>query len=142
MRVLALDIGEKRIGVACGDTQTRVALPVAVLPAADVLSGARSWRTLLDDEEPELIVAGQPTSLSGEQGAQARVVRDTAQRIAEAAGLPLAFCDERYSSAEAKRVLRAQGYSEREMRGRLDAVAASLFLETWLDANASRMEGD
>ena len=132
MRVLALDIGEKRIGVASGDTRTRVAVPVKVLPAQEVFSGAPSWRTLLQDEEPELIVAGLPTSLSGGQGPQARAVRQNAQAIAAAAGLPLEFCDERLSSAEAKRVLRGQGYSEREMRGRLDAVAASLFLETWL----------
>lgn len=50
--------------------------------------------------------------------------------------MPLEFADERLSSAEAKRVLRAQGLSEREMRGKIDSVAASLFLETWLAANS------
>ena len=138
MRVLALDIGGKRIGVASGDTRTCVATPVKVLPAHEVLSGAPSWRRLLQDEQPELIVAGLPTSLDGAQGQQARVVRQSAQRIAKVAGLPLEFSDERYSSAEAKRVLREQGYSEREMRGRLDAVAASLFLETWLARQGQR----
>lgn len=138
MRVLALDIGQRRIGVASGDTRTCVATPVKVLPAHEVLSGAPSWRLLLQDEQPELIVAGLPTSLDGGQGQQARAVRSSAQRIAKAAGLPLEFADERYSSAEAKRVLREQGYSEREMRGRLDAVAASLFLETWLARRARR----
>lgn len=54
--------------------------------------------------------------------------------IAERAGLPVEFVDERLSSAEAKRILRAEGLSERKMRGRVDMVAASLFLQTWLDA--------
>lgn len=59
-----------------------------------------------------------------------------AERIAQNCGVPLEFADERLSSAEAKRVLRAQGLSEREMRGKIDSVAASLFLETWLAANS------
>lgn len=140
MRVLALDIGDARIGIAAGDTATRIALPVRVLPAADVLAGARTWRDVLADEEPELLVSGLPATLRGTSGAQARHVRETAARIAEAAGLPLEFADERLSSAEAKRILREQGLSERDMRGRVDAVAASLFLETWLDRHAQAEE--
>ncbi len=136
MRVLALDIGHKRVGVAVGDTATRMALPVKVLPAAEVAGGARSWRVVLEDEEPELLVAGLPKTMAGACGAQARRVREFAEKVARGAGLPLEFCDERLSSAEAKRFLREQGMGEKEMRGKLDAVAASLFLRTWLDARA------
>lgn len=137
MRVIALDIGDRRCGIAAGDTGTRVAMPVKVLPTAEVMGNARTWRIVLEDHEPELIVAGLPKSLSGAQGAQARHIREMAQRIAAAAGLPLEFSDERLSSAEAKRILRAQGLSERDMRGKLDSVAASLFLQTWFDAHGS-----
>lgn len=133
MRVLALDIGDKRIGIAAGDTETRIAVPVKVLPTAEVTGNARTWRMVLEDEEPELIVSGLPKSLSGSAGRQAEHVRSIAQKVADAAGLPLKFCDERLSSAEAKRILRAQGLNEKEMRGRVDGVAASLFLQTWLD---------
>lgn len=133
MRVMALDIGDKRIGIAAGDTATRIAVPVKVLPAAEVTGNARTWRMVLEDEEPELIVSGLPKSLSGGAGRQAEHVRVIAQKVADAAGLPLEFCDERLSSAEAKRILRAQGLTEKEMRGRVDGVAASLFLQTWLD---------
>ena len=136
MRVIALDIGEKRIGIAAGDTASGIAMPVCVLPAGEVTSGARTWRRVLEDEEPELIVAGLPVTLGGESGPQARRVRASAQAIADAAGLPFEFADERLSSAEAKRVLRERGLSEREMRGRLDAVAASLVLESWLASHA------
>ena len=59
-------------------------------------------------------------------------MRSAAEKIAAAAGLPLEFVDERLSSSEAKRYLREQGMSDKEMRGKVDAVAASIFLETWL----------
>ena len=59
---------------------------------------------------------------------------EQAAQIAQACALPLEFADERLSSAEAKRILRAQGLSEKEMRGKIDMVAASLFLQSWLDA--------
>ena len=133
MQVLALDIGEKRIGIASGNTESRIAMPLRVLPAADVCGNARPWRDILTDYEPELLVVGCPTSLSGEQGRQAERVRGVAEKIAEAAALPLEYVDERLSSAEAKRILREQGLSERDMRGRIDMVAASVFLQTWLD---------
>ena len=141
MRVLGLDIGHKRVGVAAGDTATRMALPVKVLPAAEVEGGAHTWRMLLEDEAPELLVAGLPKTMAGSVGPQARRVREFAEKVAAAAGLPLEFCDERLSSAEAKRLLRAQGMDERRMRGKLDAVAASLFLQAWLDAADARVAG-
>ena len=132
MQVLGLDIGEKRIGVASGSTASGVAAPVKVMPASDVLANGRSWRMLLEDYEPELLVCGCPKSMSGTQGKQAQRVRAAAEKIAAAAGLPLEFVDERLSSAEAKRYLREMGLSERDMRGKVDCVAASIFLQTWL----------
>ncbi len=134
MRALALDIGEVRVGVAVSDPAGRVASPVCVLPAAEVLAGARTFRRVLDDWEPEVLVCGRPMTLAGEEGPQAERVTAQARRIAESCGLPLEFADERLSSAEAKRILREQGLSERSMRGKVDMVAASLFLQSWLDS--------
>ena len=134
MRVLALDIGEVRVGVAVSDPDARVSSPVCVLPAAEVLAHAVTFRRVLGDWEPELLVCGLPRTLAGEDGPQADRIREQAQRIAKSCGLPLEFADERLSSAEAKRILREQGLSERAMRGKVDMVAASLFLQSWLDA--------
>jgi len=134
VRALALDIGEVRVGVAVSDPAGRVASPVCVLPAAEVLAGARTFRRVLDDWEPEVLVCGRPMTLAGEEGPQAERVTAQARRIAESCGLPLEFADERLSSAEAKRILREQGLSERSMRGKVDMVAASLFLQSWLDS--------
>lgn len=131
---MGLDIGERRIGVATGDTATGIAMPACVMNAQDVLADSRTWRQLVQECEPELLVCGLPRTLSGQQGGQAAHVRELASKIAAAASLPLAFSDERLSSAEAKRYLRAQGCSERDMRGKVDSVAASLLLETWMRA--------
>lgn len=133
MVALALDIGETRIGIAASDAAGRVAVPVKVLPAAEVTGLARSFCLIVSDHEPEILVCGLPRTLSGEEGPQAARIRAVAQDLAARLGLDLAFADERLSSAEAKRILRAQGLNERQMRGKIDMIAASLFLQAWLD---------
>lgn len=133
MIALALDIGEARVGIAVSDATGTLAMPVKVLPAQEVLGNARSFRYIIEDYEPDVLVCGRPETLAGEDGPQAQRVVEGAEKIARATGLPLEFIDERLSSREAKRILREQGLSEREMRGKVDSVAASLFLQTWLD---------
>lgn len=133
---MALDIGEKRVGIAISDPGERVASPVCVLPAEEVRTGARPFRMLLEDWEPELLLCGLPVTLSGEEGPQAQRIRPFAQEVSEAVGIPCEFADERLSSAEAKRSLREKGLSEKAMRGKVDMIAASIFLQSWLDARA------
>lgn len=133
MIALAIDIGEARVGIAVSDATGTLAMPVKVLPAQEVLGNARSFRYIIEDYEPDVLVCGRPETLAGEDGPQAQRVVEAAEKIARATGLPLEFIDERLSSREAKRILREQGLSEREMRGKVDSVAASLFLQTWLD---------
>lgn len=137
MRVLALDIGETRIGVAVSDARERVSSPVCVLAARDVLANTAPWRRILEDWEPELLVCGLPLTLAGEEGPQAQKIREQATAIAATAGLPVEFSDERLSSVAAKRILREKGVSERDMRGKVDMIAASIFLQVWLDARRS-----
>ncbi|QUC04571.1 Holliday junction resolvase RuvX [Atopobium sp. oral taxon 416] len=133
MRAMALDIGEVRIGVALSDTTGSLASPLTVLPVQEVLSNAKSFRRILEDWEPDILVIGRPKTMAGEDGPQAQRIMEQARQIADACQLPLTFQDERLSSQEAKRILRKQGLSEKKMRGKVDAVAASLFLQTWLD---------
>lgn len=142
MRVLALDIGEKRVGVAYADEAHGVAVPLSVLPTAEVESCAATFRRIVEDHEPDLLVCGRPLTMAGEPGPQARRVERVARTVAARCGLPVEFADERLSSAEAKRVLREQGMSEKQMRGKIDCVAASLFLQSWLDARAAAERGD
>ena len=141
MRILALDIGTVRVGVAVCDPAERVATPVCVLPSQEVRSGAKSFRRLLEDWEPELILCGLPYTMAGEEGPQAEFIRQFAAEVAKASDLPVEFTDERLSSSQAKRSLREKGLSEKEMRGKVDMIAASLFLQAWLDTRQIRPKG-
>ena len=137
MRIMALDIGEKRIGIAVSDPGERVASPVCVLAADEVLANAKPFKRVLEDWEPDLLLCGLPKTLAGELGPQAERIVQEARAIARTCALPLEFADERLSSAEAKRILREEGLSEKTMRGKVDMVAASIFLQSWLDAGHS-----
>ncbi|MBO4365591.1 MAG: Holliday junction resolvase RuvX [Eggerthellaceae bacterium] len=136
MRVMALDIGKVRCGIAVSDPDMRVASPICVLPTREVEQRAASFRRVLDDWEPELLLCGLPYTLSGQEGPQAASIRQAAGRIAQACGLPVEFADERLSSSQAKRSLREKGLGEKEMRGKIDMIAASLFLQAWLDSRS------
>jgi putative Holliday junction resolvase len=142
MKALALDIGEKRTGIASGDTDTRIALPVCVLNTHDILSGSADFKRLVQEVEPEFLVVGLPVSLDAQENRQAQQVRKIAENIAKTLDLPLIYQDERLSSAQARRYFREAGYTEKEMRGRIDMVAASLILQTYLDACISDPSGD
>ena len=139
MRALALDIGEVRVGIAASDVTGTVASPVKVLPANEVLSLARPFRLVIEDYEPDVLVCGRPKTMSGEDGPQAEKLMAQALDLGNRLGIPVEFADERLSSSEAKRILREQGVSERNMLGKVDMIAASLFLQAWLD---SRSEGN
>ncbi|MGO4860969.1 Holliday junction resolvase RuvX [Atopobiaceae bacterium Sow4_H2] len=139
MRALALDIGEVRVGIAASDATGTVASPVKVLPANEVLSLARPFRLVIEDYEPDVLVCGRPKTMSGEDGPQAEKLMAQALDLGNRLGIPVEFADERLSSSEAKRILREQGVSERNMRGKVDMIAASLFLQAWLD---SKSEGN
>ena len=121
------------MGVAVSDRSGRVATPVAVL-AADQLGPAGGLRRILDDYEPDTLVVGLPISLDGTEGPQAASVRTVAEGLRERFALPVEYVDERLTSVEVSRAMREAGLSEREQRGKRDAVAAALMLQTWLDA--------
>lgn len=142
MVALALDIGETRIGIAISDRTGRVAMPLKVMPAQDVVVLSRPFRMIVEDHEPDILVCGLPRTLAGEEGPQAERVKEVALRVSRSLGLPLHFVDERMSSREAKRILREQGLSEKQMRGKVDMVAASLFLQAWLDGFDGKDAGE
>lgn len=133
MRALGLDIGSVRVGVAVSDPAGAVASAVSVLDARELARDVRPLARIAEDYEAEVLVVGLPFTLAGEEGPQAADVREVAGRLAGALGLPLVFQDERNSSAEARRSMRAAGLSDRQQRGSLDKVAAAILLQTWLD---------
>jgi len=133
VRVLGLDIGEKRVGVALSDSSGRVATPLTVIDSKAAQKNGAELVRIVADYEIDHIVVGLPLTMEGEQGPQARRVLSLSRRITERLGLPVVYVDERLSSAEAVRRMRDSGETEREMRGSVDMVAAALFLQTHLD---------
>lgn len=136
MRVIGLDIGERRVGVAISDPDGRVASPVAVLDASQ-LRNAGDLARLVEEHDAALVVIGLPISLDGTEGPQAQRVREIGVRLAQGLPVPVTFADERLSSVEARRALGAAGVKRERQRGRVDMVAAALFLQSYLDARAS-----
>jgi len=143
VRVIALDIGEKRIGVAVSDPSGTVATPLAVVDTVLAVSNGDKLKRIVQDYEPELVVVGLPLSMDGTEGEQARRVRDTTKRLARFLPERVEFIDERLSSVEASRRMREAGHDTRQQRGSVDMVAASIFLQEYLDARAaSESKGD
>jgi putative Holliday junction resolvase len=138
MRILGLDIGEKRIGVAVSDPSGTVATPLAVLDAGRAVGDGRELSRLASDYDAELLVAGLPLSLDGSEGPQTVRVRQAAARLAQLVSLPLEFADERLSSTQARRSMADAGVSGRDQRGSVDMVAAAIFLQSYLDARQGR----
>ena len=134
MRVLALDIGEKRIGVAVSDPSGTVASPLLVLDAKRVLGDGQELVKIVRDYEVDTVLVGLPLSLDGSEGPQVTRVRAAASRLAGFLRVPIEFQDERLSSSAASKAMQSAGASTREQRGSVDMVAASLFLQSYLDA--------
>ncbi len=141
-RIIALDIGEKRVGVALSDPDRRVATPHAVWDAAPLLANGRDLVRLVEEYEVAEVVVGLPLTLEGTEGPQARRVRQVAERLAGFLRIPVRFVDERLTSREAAMRMREAGFSERRQRGMKDMVAAALILQAYLDAPMSGDGGD
>jgi putative Holliday junction resolvase len=139
MRILGLDIGEKRIGVAVSDPSGTVATPLKVLDAAAALSSKSELPDIVEEYDVGRVVVGIPLSLDGTEGPQATRVRGAAARIAELLEVPIDFADERLSSVEAMRALGSGGVSAKASRGRVDMIAASLLLQGYLDRRTREM---
>lgn len=127
MKVLALDHGAARTGVAVSDPTGTLARPLPAIPRVDSPEGRRRLDALIADEAPERIVVGEPRSLSGERGAQARSAAGFAARLRSRAGVPVELWDERLTTVEARRRGREAG-----SRADLDSLAACVLLEAYL----------
>lgn len=132
---MALDYGERRIGVAISDPTRTLAQPLETVTGSPRAALERIAR-LVVEHEVDRIVVGLPLLLDGTAGAQARLARSFGERVERETGVAVEFVDERLSSAEARRVLRDAGVSSRKQRGRTDPIAAALMLRTWLERAA------
>ncbi len=133
-RVLGLDLGDVRIGVAISDPDRRLALPLGTVHVGRPPGELKAIAGLVADNGVALVVVGHPRSLSGAAGPQARHAEEFAGALRGVLEIPVELQDERLSTVEADRALRDAGATPRERRRAVDAAAAVVILQAWLDA--------
>ena len=138
MRVLALDVGERRIGVALSDPTGTIASPLKILHRVAERKDLEAIAGLVAERSVERVVVGLPRTLRGEVGPQAQRVMRFGQHLAEAIEVPVVYWDERHSTADAEQIVRARAPRRRRTgREPLDDVAAAVILQSYLDSVGS-----
>lgn len=135
--VIAFDFGEKRIGVAIGETLLGQAHPLAVIRAESKEARHTAIAKLVAEWQPAQLVVGLPTHADGTPHALTERCRRFAASLERRYQVPVALADERYTSLEAEGRLRETGRNAKSMKPLLDAVAAQLILQTWFDTHAT-----
>jgi putative Holliday junction resolvase len=137
-RILALDVGKKRIGLAISDPLGITAQGLPTLHRTRVRDDVDAIDKLCRDHSVTLLLVGQPLHMSGDDSRQAVYTRDFAGRLTERTQLPVQYLDERLTSVEAERVLKGSGISIDKRAKAVDRLAAVLLLQSYLDAGAPR----
>ena len=138
MRVLGLDVGERRIGVAVSDALGLTAQQVTVLERRQAASDVEAVCALATQHGATQLVVGLPLTLQGERGPQAQRVMAFGDLLRRASGLPVEWIDERFTTAQGEDALTAVGTSRRRRKQVIDQVAAQLILQAYLDAKRPR----
>lgn len=143
-RILAVDYGQRRVGIAISDPTGTLARPLTVLKRrAGKRPPVGRIVELIAENGVRHVVFGLPLDLAGKETDWTREVRDVARRVSERSGCPVSFVDERFTSVMAERMVRSVGLprGERERKERIDAAAASVILQAWLDRAPAQNAG-
>jgi putative Holliday junction resolvase len=133
-RLLAIDHGQVRLGLAVSDADRRIASPLANYTRRDLEQDGRYLQKVIEAEDIGQLVIGLPVHLSGREGQQAQAARQFGQWLAKLTGLPCIFWDERFSSWEAESALWDAGLTHKKRKARRDQVAAQAFLQAYIEA--------
>ncbi len=131
-RILGLDPGERRVGVALSDPTGTIASPHSVIDRRSV-ELTEAVRSLCEEHDVDQIVVGLPTGLSGVEGPSAKAARTVGTSVADATGLPVEYQDERFTTVTAEAALLEGGVRRAKRRDVRDKVAAAVILQTYLD---------
>jgi putative Holliday junction resolvase len=134
-RVLGLDLGDARIGVAISDDARRMAVPHGTIRAGQPPGELKAVAALVRELDVTTVVLGLPVSMSGDEGERAARARAFADALRAVVDVPVALQDERLSTVEAERALRATGIDGVRRRRVVDEQAATVILDAWLDAH-------
>jgi len=138
---LGIDWGQRRTGVACSDPEGRVAFPLEHIEHDGQKTQLREILRIRTERAASTVVVGYPLQLGGDKGASARSTEKLMRRLKGVGGFDVILWDERLSSREASRRLSAQGFSSREQGDKIDTVAATLILQSFLDDRNRSEEG-
>jgi putative Holliday junction resolvase len=141
MRILAIDHGTARIGLALSDPTGTLARPLPFLPAKGDAKLAREIAALAKKEQAELILLGLPRHMNGSLGEAAAKVQSFATALGQATKIPLKLVDERLTTVQASRQLHEAGKDTRAQRGHIDSEAAAVLLQGWLDSRSPDLPG-
>ncbi len=133
MKALGLDYGERRIGIAVSDGTGSMAFPRRALGRTTLDTDMAAILQVAREEGVERIVVGLPRSLDGSLGEQAKRVQEFVAALEQRSSVPVETWDERFSTFEASEALRQAGVQPSRHKGRVDAAAAALILQRWLD---------
>jgi putative Holliday junction resolvase len=134
MRILAIDYGSRRIGLALSDPTGTLARPLPFLPAKADAPLARELAELAKKEDVHLILLGLPRHMNGSLGEAAAQVQAFAALLGQATPVPVQLIDERLSTVQASRQLQEAGRNARQQRGKIDSEAACVLLQGYLDS--------
>ena len=133
-RVLALDLGKRRIGLALSDELGITAQGLQTLERSNIREDLARLAQLAVEKNVAMILVGNPLHMSGREGRQTEFARDFGARLHAATGLPVEYRDERLTTVEAQRVLRQSGISIEKRAKAVDRLAAVILLESYLDS--------
>jgi putative Holliday junction resolvase len=133
-RLLGVDYGSVRVGLAVSDPDRRIASPLATYARRGPDADATYFRALAAAEEVVGLVVGLPVHTDGREGVKAREARAFGQWLGEVTGRPVAFYDERFTTVQAESALWAAGLTHKRRKERRDRVAAQMLLQAYLDA--------
>ncbi len=133
-RLLAIDPGKVRLGLAISDAERRLASPLLTYTRRDPQQDGRFLKKVVEDEEVCAIVVGLPVHLNGSEGEQAKAARAFGAWLQDVTGLPCVFFDERFTTFEAESALWDAGLTHKKRKARRDQVAAQILLQTYLEA--------
>jgi putative Holliday junction resolvase len=134
MRILGLDIGDRRVGVAISDPGEVIASPLTVINRDDDNAALSAIMQLVDQYDVKRIVVGLPYSLDGSLGRQASKVKDFVDKLSQSTSAGIELWDERLSTVAVERLLRGAGNKKAREKSRLDAAAAAFILQGYLDS--------
>jgi putative Holliday junction resolvase len=140
MRILALDHGAKRIGVACSDETAAIAQPLEFIPAEPAAKFLDRLKQIVKERQVGELVVGLPRNMNGTYGPAAESARAFAAMLRETLGIPVKTWDERLTSVQANRFLIEAGMRRDARKTKVDQSAAAILLQSYLDAAALRRE--